>query len=94
MGVIWVYIERFSKQIEYPHKFVGNIEDLFRFTYIESFFVPVNLFPFWSLNLFLEFSTFLIFESNVNMSAGNLGLFKKNGIYFVRSRVRWEVIWV
>ena len=37
------------------------------------------------MNIVLEFYNFLTFACNFNLSAGNLGLFEKNGICFVRS---------
>ena len=40
-----------------------------------------------NLNIFLEFFTILIFACNFNLSEGNLGLFEKSSIYFIRSMV-------
>ena len=68
-----------------------TLKMFFRFANIESFFI-LNLFPFFNLKseyIFrtLELFTFLTFACNFNLSAGNLGLFEKNGIYFVRTFV-------
>ena len=85
MGLNWAFFETntvTSKSLEI-------LKNFFRFSYIESFVILGNLFPFFylSLNIFLEFFTFLTSARNFNLSAGNLGLFEKNGICFVRSIV-------
>ena len=61
----------------------------FRFTYIDSFFVPGNLFLFFNLKseyLFKSF-IFLIFACDFNLSARNLVLYKKSSFYFIRIKV-------
>ena len=72
-----------------PSQTCYNIEDLLSFTYTESFVIPGTLFSFFNLEFdyFFEFFTILTFACNFNLSAGNLGLFEKSSIYFIRSIV-------